>query len=312
MKFPRSTSPSVSICLSLLIIYTQIISSLVVFSPRTAYAGSAKQEATIRQGVDNKPLSQGPAVTFAQAPQQPMFREGEVLVRFRATATEHEKNTVAHVHGAERKKLKGESGVERFKISGESANTVALSLLQQPSVELAEPNFLIRSDQAELTLPNDAQFSEQWALRNTGQNNGQFGSDINATAGWQVQTGTQSTVVAVIDSGVDFNHPDLAGNQWTNPAPGTDGDLHGWDYISDDGVIKDEQGHGTAVAGIIAAHGNNGAGISGVMWQAGIMSLRVLDSTGTGDIADAVEAIDYAVMHGAQVINIRGEPAESL
>ena len=98
-------------------------------------------------------------------------------------------------------------------------------------------------------------------------------------------------------AGIDFGHRDLAGNQWTNSSPGPEGDVHGWDYIADDGVIKDEQGHGTAVAGIIAAQGNNGAGISGVMWQAGIMSLRVLDNTGTGDIADAVEAIDYAVAH---------------
>ncbi|HKO45139.1 MAG TPA: S8 family serine peptidase, partial [Pyrinomonadaceae bacterium] len=312
MKFPRSTSRSVSICVSLLIAYAQIISSLVVSLPRTAYASFARQVATNEKA--SKPLAQGSSgVTFVQDHQKPMYREDEVLVRFRATATEHEKNTVALVHGAGRKKLKGESGVEKFKVSGQSAQTVALSLLQQPSVELAEPNFLIRSDQAEGTLPNDAQFSEQWALRNTGQNGSQFGSDINATAGWQFHTGTQSTVVAVIDSGIDFGHPDLAGNQWINSSPGPEGDVHGWDYIADDGVIKDDQGHGTAIAGIIAAQGNNGAGISGVMWQAGIMSLRVLDNTGTGDIADAVEAIDYAVTHGAHVINISwGTNGESL
>src|SRR5678815_1493977 len=81
-------------------------------------------------------------------------------------------------------------------------------------------------------------------------------------------------------------------------------DLHGWDFIADNGEIKDEQGHGTAVAGIIAAEGNNSLGITGVMWRASLMSLRVLDNTGTGDVAAAVEAIDYAVSHGAQVINL--------
>ena len=80
--------------------------------------------------------------------------------------------------------------------------------------------------------------------------------------------------------------------------------MHGWDYITDSGVIKDEQGHGTAVAGIIAAEGNNSLGVTCVMWRASLMSLRVLDSTGTGDVADAVEAIDYAVTNGAQVINL--------
>ena len=83
-----------------------------------------------------------------------------------------------------------------------------------------------------------------------------------------------------------------------------EGDVNGWDYITDSGVIRDEQGHGTAIAGIIAAEGNNQTGISGVMWHASLMSLRVLDSTGSGDVADAIEAIDYAVAHHAQVINL--------
>ncbi|MDQ2976802.1 MAG: S8 family serine peptidase, partial [Acidobacteriota bacterium] len=160
---------------------------------------------------------------------------------------------------------------------------------------------------------NDPRFNEQWALRNTGQNGGQFGSDINITRAWERTTGSVWTVIAVIDSGIDFTHPDLSDNEWTNTAPGTDGDLHGWDYVADSAVIKDEQGHGTAIGGIIAAQGNNATGISGVMWRASLMSLRVLDNTGTGDIANAVEAIDYAVTHGAQVINISwGTTGESL
>jgi subtilisin family serine protease len=180
----------------------------------------------------------------------------------------------------------------------------------KPQVEFAEPNFLI--SKSDLT-PNDAQFNEQWALRNTGQNGGQYGADINASGAWQTTTGSPATVIAVIDSGIDFTHPDLANNQWTNLNGSAMGDLHGWDYITDDGVIKDEQGHGTAVAGIIAAEGNNSAGVSGVMWRASLMSLRVLDQGGNGDIADAVEAIDYAVTNGAQVINLSwGTAAESM
>jgi subtilisin family serine protease len=234
-------------------------------------------------------------------------REGEVLVLFRAGASEQDKANVAAGHDSKRGKLRGESGVEKLDLpSGKSVESAALELSQEPSVEFAEPNFLIKPDQvspsAEVT-PNDSRFSEQWSLKNTGQSSGRFGSDIGVTSGWHTSTGAQGTVIAVIDSGIDFTHPDLSNNEWTNPTP-TNGDIHGWDYIADSPTIKDEQGHGTAVAGIIAARGNNGDGVSGVMWQASLMSLRVLDNTGTGDIASAVEAIDYAVAHGAQVINL--------
>jgi RHS repeat-associated protein len=202
-----------------------------------------------------------------------------------------------------KKKLKGESGIEAFEVRAASDPlTVALQLMQNPSVEFAEPNFVVKSDQLE-SSSNDPRLSEQWALNNVGQNGGQYGSDINAVSAWQRTQGSTTTVVAVIDSGIDFNHPDLLNNQWTNPTA-TNGDLHGWDFVTDDGTIKDEQGHGTGVAGIIAAQGNNGVGVSGVMWRASLMSLRVLDETGTGDVANAVEAIDYAAAHGAQIINL--------
>jgi subtilisin family serine protease len=161
-------------------------------------------------------------------------------------------------------------------------------------------------------VPDDPHFAEQWALRNTGSTGGQPGADIQAVPAWATTTGAPTTVIAVIDSGADFTHPDLQNNQWTNTAESSDGndndnnglvdDLHGWDWISGGSVI-DEQGHGTIVAGIIAAQGNNGVGMSGVMWRAALMSLRVLDNTGTGSVADAVEAMDYAADHGALVIN---------
>jgi RHS repeat-associated protein len=231
------------------------------------------------------------------------YREHELLVRFRAGTSELVKDTILGAHGARRKKQsRGESGVERLELhSGRDVRTAAFELLLNSQVEFAEPNFLISKEDLQ---PNDPQLDAQWALRNTGQNGGRYGSDINATTAWQTTTGSSATVVAVIDSGIDFTHPDLANNQWSNPNSPDSGDLHGWDFITDSGEIKDEQGHGTAVAGIIAAEGNNSLGVTGVMWRASLMSLRVLDNTGTGDIADAVEAIDYAVTHGAQVINL--------
>ena len=236
-------------------------------------------------------------------PQASGQRSSELLIRFRSGVASQNRDTLLASHGARRTRgLRGESSVEKLELlGGQDPETVAQLLRLQPEVEFAEPNFLIRKDQL---VTSDPQFAEQWALRNTGQTGGQFGSDINVTTAWQTTTGAQETVIAVIDSGIDFTHPDLSNNEWTNAFPGAEGDLHGWDYITDSNVIKDEQGHGTAIAGIIAAQGNNAIGISGVMWHASLMSLRVLDSTGTGDVGSAVEAIDYAVSHGAQVINL--------
>ncbi|MEO7970852.1 MAG: S8 family peptidase, partial [bacterium] len=293
MKKPPTASRLISVCLRLLFSYALLVSTIAPFGPRTVHAGRVER-------ADKSEVS-FPSSTKTQA------REGEVLVRFRAGASEQEKANVAVGHGNKRRKLRGESGVEKLDLpSGKSAESAALELAQEPSVEFAEPNFLIKPDQlspsAEV-VPNDSRFSEQWSLRNTGQSGGRYGSDIGMPKGWHTSTGAQATVIAVIDSGIDFTHPDLANNEWTNPGP-TNEDLHGWDYIADSPTIKDEQGHGTAVAGIIAARGNNADGVSGVMWQASLMSLRVLDNTGTGDIASAVEAIDYAVAHGAQVINL--------
>ena len=239
-------------------------------------------------------------VKSSRAVQNAAYREGELLVRFRPGVSEHDKDTIIATHGARRRKqLEGDSGVEQLEVSRELSGVV-LELLLNPQVEFAEPNFLIAKDELS---PNDARFGEQWALRNTGQNGGQFGSDINAGSAWTMTTGSKATVIAVIDSGIDFTHPDLANNQWH----------HGWDFVTNSAEIKDEQGHGTAVAGIIAAEGNNSLGVTGVMWRASLMSLRVLDNTGTGDIAAAVEAIDYAVTHGAQVINLSwGTSGESV
>ncbi|MEK6278780.1 MAG: S8 family serine peptidase [Acidobacteriota bacterium] len=325
MKFSPRMSRYVAVCLCLFFSYALLISNIAPFAPQSIHAkvSERKSEGPVKNLLRSnhidpeKQAKSSNAISFLQGSSQAQTRDGEVLVRFRISASEQDRNLVALTHNVQRKKLRGESGVERLRTqAGQSAESLALALLQQPAVEFAEPNFLIKPDQinsGNATAPNDAQFAEQWALRNTGQNGGQYASDIGASTAWQTTTGLQSTVIAVIDSGIDFEHPDLVNNQWTNPAPSPDGDLHGWDYTTDNAIIKDEQGHGTAIAGIIAAQGNNATGISGVMWRASLMSLRVLDNTGTGDIGDAVEAIDYAVAHGAQVINISwGTHGESL
>lgn len=289
MLFPRR--PHLKVPSRLISILLLCCISLLSWLPLLAVKASVRSTASLRKSV--------------QTNQTPAHRNDEVLVRFRKGVSQNDKDVVAATHSARRKKqLRGESGIEKLELTngGDAAN-VALQLSLNPSVEFAEPNFLIAKDQLDSTTPTDPRFSEQWALTNTGQNGGQYGSDIGVTTAWRKTTGLRATIVAIIDSGVDFTHPDLMNNEWTNRTP-TDGDVHGWDYVTDSGEVKDEQGHGTAIAGIIAAEGNNATGVSGVMWRADLMSLRVLDNTGTGDIGNAVEAIDYAVEHGAQIINL--------
>jgi len=261
----------------------------------------------------------GPASIKAR---EALRREGELLVRFREGVPEEVKGAAVAAKGARRKGgLRGESGLEKLGLAaGQDAAEAAEQWRSLPEVEFAEPNYLVGRDQAG---PDDPRFAEQWALRNEGQAGGSAGSDINAFGAWAETTGARTTVVAVVDSGVDLTHPDLKDNQWVNPSEvdgngedddgnGLADDTHGWDWVAGSGVVRDEQGHGTSVAGLIAAEGDNGAGVSGVMWQASLMSLRVLDSSGVGDVAAAVEAIDYAVAHGAAVVNCSwGTDAES-
>ncbi len=154
-------------------------------------------------------------------------------------------------------------------------------------------------------LPNDPSFSRLYGLNNTGQTGGLADADIDAAEAWDVTTGSRSVVVSVIDTGVDYRHPDLAANVWTNPREvagdrlDNDGngyvdDVHGWDFANNDADPFDDQGHGTHVAGTIGAAGNNGTGVTGVNWQVSIMALKFLDASGSGTTSAAIAAINYA------------------
>lgn len=179
---------------------------------------------------------------------------------------------------------------------------------KQPGVAYAEPDYVLS---ASATRPNDPFFGSLWGLENTGQTGGTAGADLSAPAAWDIARGTSQVVVAVIDSGVDYRHEDLAANLWTNPGeiPGdgldNDGngfvdDLHGIDTANDDSDPVDDAGHGTHVAGTIGAVGNNGIGVAGVNWNVQIMPLKFLSAFGTGFTSDAIAAIDYMTLMKTQ------------
>jgi subtilisin family serine protease len=174
-------------------------------------------------------------------------------------------------------------------------------------VKYAEPDYFVSA----LAEPNDFHYwnGDLWNLNNLGQYGGTPYADINATNGWDYQTSASNVIVAVIDTGVRYTHEDLAANMWRNPQENLDGytnDLYGINLVNNGhgaGDPWDDYGHGTHVAGIIGAVGNNGVGIAGVCWQAQLMALKFIDSNGNGSISDAITCLDFARTHGAKVIN---------
>jgi subtilisin family serine protease len=174
-------------------------------------------------------------------------------------------------------------------------------------VERAEPDYIVNV----LLEPNDFHYlnGDQWNLNNLGQYGGVPGADIHATNGWDLQTSAGKIIVAVIDTGIRYTHEDLAANMWHNPQENLDGytnDLYGINTVDNgngNGDPWDDYGHGTHVAGIIGAVGNNGVGIAGICWQAQLMALKFIDTNGYGTISDAITCMDFAQSHGAKIIN---------
>ena len=160
-------------------------------------------------------------------------------------------------------------------------------------------------------IPNDAKYGTQWYLE-----------QVDAPAAWDTTTGSNDVIVAVLDTGVDLDHPDLKGNIWVNDDEesgnnvddddnGFVDDVYGWDFVQGDNTpVPSPSGseaavsHGTLIAGIIGARGNNAVGVAGVAWNVKIMSVRMLNAAGSGDAATAAKAVDYAVANGADVINL--------
>ena len=166
-------------------------------------------------------------------------------------------------------------------------------------------DYIEEDQQVELfTVPNDPLYGDQWNLKNTGQFSGVAGCDMGGMeATWTVEQGESAVIVGVCDTGIDLEHEDLVDNLWQNPSP-TFGDDHGVRGINGtlDGGCVDFCGHGTHVAGIIAAKGNNSKGVAGVAWNVRLMSLRFLNPDG-GFVSDAINVIEYGIDNGCSIIN---------
>lgn len=171
-----------------------------------------------------------------------------------------------------------------------STKELVKKLNSRKDVIVAEPNYKVKAYDV-----NDTYFGYQWALKNTGQNGGTSGKSVNASTMWDKgSTGSKEKVVAVVDTGVDYNHEDLKNNIWENPYnPGKLKGEHGFDFVNGDDDPMDDNGHGTHCAGIIGASGNNGTGISGVNQNVKIMAVKFLDEEGSGYGSDEISAYHY-------------------
>lgn len=164
-----------------------------------------------------------------------------------------------------------------------------------PAVEYAEPHHIYQILQTP-PFPNDPEFPRQWGLHNTGQTGGRVDADIDAPEAWAITRGSTSILIAVIDTGVNYNHPDLRGGRVRTEL--------GYDFVNNDRDAMDDQGHGTFVAGIIAVDTNNRVGIAGVCPECQLLPVKVLDKEGRGKAEWLAKGIQHAVRSGAQIINM--------
>jgi subtilisin family serine protease len=260
------------------------------------------------------------------------YMDGELLVKFKPSVAAASKATVHKSVGATVvHKYTLVPNLERIKLpEGLTVKDAVTTYMSDPNVEYAEPNYIAHIMSV---IPDDTYFGDQWALHNLGTYaGGTYGADIRAVDAWSVSIGEHSVIVAVLDTGVDYTHPDLVGNIWTNTGETscTDGldndgngyvdDCKGWDFVRCDEIVCDEfddkdncvktkcekpvsinndpmddNGHGTHVAGIAGATGWNSMGVTGVMMRVRLMPVKVLNKQGDGTSADIIAGIDYAV-----------------
>ena len=259
-------------------------------------------------------------------------REPEVLVKFRPDVSLAEIKKVVMKNNDQIEDIfqqeKGWFSIDD--LDNADAQTVAEQYAQMSDLVLhAQPNdvitlddptsispkdLLLRRNDANPIQPNDPMFKEQWALDNNGQGGGKEKADLSALKAWAKTQGSSDVIVAVLDSGVDYTHPDLVANMWLRPdnVPqykddelGTFNDLHGFNATDNQSDPMDDNGHGTHCSGIIGAEGDNDEGIAGINWKVQIMPLKFMGRGGFGTTKDAIEAINYAIDRKQKGVNVR-------
>lgn len=242
----------------------------------------------------------------------PKYAEGEILVKFKKGILQERISAINSGADVRDIRVIPKIGLHRLRANKNKSTKELLELYRKdPGVEYAEPNYIVTIE----ANPNDADYALLWGLNNTGQTGGTVDADIDAPEAWDYLYGSWGdVVVAVIDTGVDYNHPELAGNMWVNPGEipndGIDNDgngyiddYRGWDFYNNDNNPYDDHGHGTHVSGTIAATGYNSIGVIGVNYKAKIMPVKFLSASGSGYTSDAIEAILYASRMGAKVMS---------
>jgi len=251
-------------------------------------------------------FAQGPGLAPTSAligPQTPLsaYDPDRILIQPRPRIS---LAALADFHAAQKiEVLQTFEGIGRLQVlrvpEGETVPGLIAKYQRSGLVEFAEPDFTGRV----FATPNDPKFTDGtlWGLNNTGQNSGTAGADIHAPEAWDVLTSASNVVVAVLDTGVRYTHEDLAANMWVNPNDGS----HGTNTLAGTNDPSDENGtgHGTLVAGILGAVGNNGKGVTGVAWQVQLMACKCFDNFGVGNVSAVVACLDYARANGASIIN---------
>ncbi|MHC4624783.1 MAG: S8 family serine peptidase [Planctomycetota bacterium] len=254
-------------------------------------------------------------------PADAAYKPGQVIVRFaprgngKQRDSAEKKQILDSLGGGTIKRNYGlVPGLSVVKLpAGASVKNVLKAFNRAKGILYAQPDYQLK---ALSTLPSDARFGELWGMHNTGQSGGTPDADIDAPEAWDITTGSRDVIVAVIDTGVDYTHVDLAANMWVNQAefdgtPGFDDDgnryvddIYGYDFCNNDGDPMDDHAyiyHGTHCAGTIGGVGDNGEGVAGVCWKVQIMALKFLDSDGFGWESDAVAAIEYSILMRANL-----------
>jgi subtilisin family serine protease len=244
-----------------------------------------------------------PARLSSSAGAGPEYVPGELIVRFRPGLAAPARASILRDEGARLGEDLLLPGAVLVKLAaGESVTAATEAFERYPDVLYAEPNRLHELS----AIPNDPRFGELWGLNQPND------ADIDGPEAWNTTTGSGGVIVAVVDSGVAYDHPDLASNMWVNDDPPGGGDndgngfvddTNGWDFWQGDNAPIDENGHGTHVAGTIGAQGNNAIGVTGVNWDVSIMALRAGGPGTSLDNAAIVNSFVYACANGADVVN---------